>query len=360
MRILVVTPWFPTSDAPSSGLFVRREAEALAACHEVVVLHLDWQRRSGAPLPTDGYRSARLPLHRLDPLAYVRARRAVRAAAATADVVHTHALTGLIPWLIGRPSTRPWVHSEHWSALPAPQTLGAPARAALRVLRRLLTRPDVVIAESERLAAAVRATRRGETVVVPCVVETVPVRGWPPAVPLKLVGVGGLIARKGPLLAVEALAELIVRGVDAELTWVGDGPQRAAVAERAAREDLHGRVHLLGNVDPAAVRTALDDAHLLLLPTQGDNFCVAAAEALTHGRPIVSGADTGARDYTAPRVGEFVAVQTASAYADAVQRVRERAAGLRPEDVAATVAGRFTPEAVRRALGAIYRRVTAL
>ncbi|MBD8022237.1 glycosyltransferase [Microbacterium gallinarum] len=360
MRILIITPWFPTAEAPQQGLFVHREALALSRSHDVHVLHLDWTGPADANPPGDaGFGLERLSLRRARPLDYLRARRAVRAAGAGADVVHTHALTLLIPWVAGRPTRKPWVHSEHWSGLTSPETLSRAERVVARILRPALARPDVVVTESSRLTRAVARTRSGPTELVPCIVPEVSVQQLPERRPLRLIGIGGLIPRKGPLLAVSALAELRARGEDAELVWVGDGPEREPVIAAADALGLGGRVRLTGVLEPTAVGQELDAAHLLLLPTQGDNFCVVAAEALVHGRPLVSGAQTGAVDYALPSVSRFVTEQTGSAYAEAVLDVRRTTAGMSAADIAATVADRFSEDTVARALERVYATAAA-
>jgi len=317
-------------------------------------MHLDWQRAAPAPAP-DAIRRTHVPLSRAKLSDYRTARRLTAAAAADADLVHTHALTGLLPWLRGRPAPGPWVHSEHWSGITAPETVSTSERAALRMLLPVLARPDVVIAESERLAAGIRPHRSGPVVIVPCVVDAAHVVDPPPRDGrLRLVGVGGLITRKGPLLAIGATAELISRGIAASLTWVGDGPLRAEAEATASRLGIENSVTLTGTLDGAGVGAALDGANVFILPTQGDNFCVVAAEALVHGRPIVSGINTGAVDYTDPRAGVFVVEQTASAYADAVLRVDDTSRPLGAAGIAATVADRFTPSAVAVALESAY------
>nr|BFF10658.1 hypothetical protein GCM10025699_19610 [Microbacterium flavescens] len=241
MRILIITPWFPTAEAPQQGLFVYREAVALARSHDVRVLHLDWTGPAEAGSPAGGgFPLARVRLRRSRPLDYLRARRAVRRAAADADVVHTHALTLLIPWAAGRVTRRPWVHSEHWSGLTSPETLSAAERVVAAVLRPALARPDVVVTESSRLTTAVARARSGPIELVPCVVPEVAVRELPSAPPLRLIGIGGLIPRKGPLLAVSALGELRARGTDAELVWVGDGPERAPMIAAAEALSIAG------------------------------------------------------------------------------------------------------------------------
>lgn len=356
-----MTPWFPTANTPVSGVFVQREVEALAADHDVRVLHLDWQRGEALPAASrDGYAYRRVALSRMNPLAYLAARRTTARLARDVDVVHTHALTVLVPWLLGRPGRRgqPWVHSEHWSGISAPQTLGRGERLALSALGQRLRAPDAVIAESSRLAHAIGRYRAAEVDIVPCVVEASAVEERVDDGVLRLLGIGGLIPRKGPLLAVQALSSLVERGVDARLTWVGNGPQREEMLEEAARRGITDRLRLTGALDRWGVEAELARASVFLLPTQGDNFCVVVAEALLNGRPVVSGAATGAVDYSSPQVSRFVDVQSGPAYADAVLDLAGATAPLSAEDIAATVEGRFSRSAVAAQLTAILQRVS--
>ena len=346
-----------------SGVFVRREVEALAAVHEVTVLHLDWQR--GAPLADASAAGAHayrhVPLNRSRPRSYVLARRLVRELSTRADVVHTHALTGLLPWSAGRPGgSRPvWVHSEHWSGITAPDTLARGERAALSLLGPRLRGADAVIAESSRLAEGVARYRRTAIDIVPCIVRRVEPRELPDPRSPRLIGIGGLIPRKGPVLAVQALAVLVDRGVDARLTWVGEGAQRDDVLAEASRRGVSDRVRLTGALDDTGVERELAASTMFILPTQGDNFCIVTAEALSSGRPIVSGAATGAVDYSDPSVSRFVSTQTGTAYADAVQDLQKGTRGLTAADIAATVEGRFTAESVSAHLTEIYGRLLA-
>lgn len=274
-----------------------------------------------------------------------------------ADIVHTHALTGLLPWLIGRPSPRPWVHSEHWSGIAAPETLSASERAVRRALLPRLAAPDAVVAESTRLAAAIAPHRRGQVDIVPCIVPPAIVAEPPEEPELRLLFIGGLIPRKDPLAAVASLVSLRERGVQARLTLVGDGPLRQEVERAAVAGGVGDRVRLTGALDDTEVSAELDRADLFLLPTLGDNFCVVTAEALTHGRPIVSGAATGAIDYASAAVSEFVTEQTGPAYAEAILRVVQKTRSMSAAAIAQTVDGRFAPDTVMAALSEIYRRV---
>lgn len=156
MRVLVVTTWFPTRTAPGSGAFVARDVAALAQDHDVRVLHLvapgvDDGERS---LVHDGVPVERVPMAPHRPDQVLAAAREVRARAGAADLVHTVAISSLLPLARWRPD-RPWVHTEHWSGLLAPETLPPAVRVARPLAARLLRRPDVVTVVSEHLAPGI-------------------------------------------------------------------------------------------------------------------------------------------------------------------------------------------------------------
>lgn len=370
MRVLAVTTWLPTPGSSSTGAFVVKDARAIAGLgHDVHLVHLVPQEQYAEGLAerdeVGGLPVTRIPMGTSNPLQIARAGARLKGLAAHADLVHTMAFSSLLPMATWRPAA-PWVHTEHWSGLTAPQTLPASWQRLLPVLQRLLTRPDVVTAVCDYLAEPIRAVRSGgspaqhpetspaqrpetsPTVVVPCIVpvpEPVPER---PADRrrLRLVSVGGLIERKDPLLMVDILAELLVRGHDARLTLVGQGPLEQEIRTRALLLDLTDRVRLTGPLDRDGVLDQLARAHLFLGPTRGDNFFVSCAEALVAGRPVVVGSTGGQGEYIDPAVGQTVDVQSATAYADAVESVLDRTQGLTAQQVSDTVGQRFSVEAV--------------
>lgn len=346
-----MSTWFPTSAAPSSGAFVVKDALAVASLgHDVRVVHLvpPHQDDGTRTVVHEGLRVRRVPMSTTSPRDIVRAARALVPLLADADLVHSMAISSLLPLALRRPSA-PWVHTEHWSGLTSPQNLPASWRLALPAVSRVFTRPDVVTAVCDFLAEPIRAVRGPRpTRVVPCIVETplpVPPRPLRDGV-LRLVGVGGLIARKDPVLAVETVAELGRRGTTAELALVGEGELRDAVVQRASELGVADRLRLTGSLPRPAVLAELAAADLFLGPTRGDNFFVSAAEALVSGRPVVVGATGGQGEYIDPRVGALVTEQTATAYADAVLDVDARTSALSAEEISATIGDRFSVPAV--------------
>ena len=123
----MITPWFPVPKSTTSGIFVLRVAQALSVRHNVKVIHLDSlpgvHERAGDDT-IGGVAVHRVLFTRLRLGDWSRARAAVRLAARHVDIVHSHALTGILPFASRRPAGRtPWVHTEHWSGLTSPETL---------------------------------------------------------------------------------------------------------------------------------------------------------------------------------------------------------------------------------------------
>ncbi|WP_438855341.1 glycosyltransferase [Agromyces sp. M3QZ16-3] len=354
MKVLVVTTWFPSAVAPASGVFVRRDVELLRRAHEVDVLHLHPHGAVGAADATPGVR--RLPMSTSNPLDILGASRALRAGLGRYDLVHTMSPSALLPFAPVRVRI-PWVHTEHWSALLDTSTVGLPTRLGLAAAMRLMRRPDVLVAVSSALAEHLSSRLSRAVDVIPNAVDA-PERPTPRADhtdPLRLVAVGGLIPRKGPEIAVEAVAELRRRGRDARLTWVGDGPSRAGVEALAERLGVAEAIRLPGGMAPEGVLGALEASDLFLLPTAVETFGVSIAEALLSGRPVVVGANGGQRDFVREPDGILVRERTGTAYADAVERSLEIARGRTAEDIAAPLRMRFGPEARAAAYESAYR-----
>ncbi|MFE4873989.1 glycosyltransferase [Streptomyces sp. NPDC056682] len=100
-----------------------------------------------------------------------------------------------------------------------------------------------------------------------------------------------LSVEKRPGTALDALAELRRRGVEAALVVAGDGPLAGALARRAVAERLP--VEFLGHVpDPEALADLQAAADLCLAPGPAETFGLSALEALACGTPVVCSASS--------------------------------------------------------------------
>lgn len=368
MRVLAVTPWFPAPSAPGSGIFNLRDVEMLARDHRVTVLHLhdpalpdgaeQWRTDDGVTVHRGLFSSSR-------PDTWPAAIREIRRHAAGADLVHTMAFPAILPVALAGPH-RPWVHTEHWSGLVGtPSTLRA--RLGGAVLRPGLRRPDAVVAVGRPLAEAVDRFRSEPTAVIGNRVRLATAgaaeRGELPQRPegrgdgpLRLVGVGNLIPWKGVLEAVDAVAELRDRGIEAVLEWAGAGPLADEARARAAALGVADRVTLLGHVDPEALPETLRRAHVFVLPTEGETFGVAIAEALGHGLPVVTSGEGGHRAFLPAAASRAVDTRSGAALASAIADLAADPERWAPGEIAAYARDAFSEERRRAEYREVYDR----
>lgn len=198
-----------------------------------------------------------------------------------------------------------------------------------RVLYAPLALANGLVANSNYTAEVVRASwpllgRRTQVVHngVPGPEEVT----WPREVleaPVQLLYVGRLSPRKGTHLAIDALAEVVTRGVDAHLHVVGSvfgGYEwyETQLREQVERLGLGKRVTFVGFESPVWKRIAAAD--IVLMPSTGDeSFGNAAVEATMSARPLVVSDASGMREAAGPfESTRLVTPGDAGAFAEAV------------------------------------------
>lgn len=100
---------------------------------------------------------------------------------------------------------------------------------------------------------------------------------------IKTLFVGTLSANKNPLLAVKAINALRDKGLDIELTLLGEGVERCAIESYVSENKLDDRVFLMGNVNGDAVKNYMQQSHFLLFASRSEGWPKAVAEAMFWG-----------------------------------------------------------------------------
>ena len=115
----------------------------------------------------------------------------------------------------------------------------------------------------------------------------------------------------------------------------------------------HGRVHVLGRLDDTDLACAYAGARVFTFPSIWEGFGLPVLEAMAHGTPVVTSADTCMAEITGSGAGLLVPATDASALAEAL----EAAAGSEHDRLAAAGIERardYTWEASAAAHAAIY------
>jgi hypothetical protein len=108
--------------------------------------------------------------------------------------------------------------------------------------------------------------------------------------------VGSLVARKGPRLAVRALARA---PRDVRLVFLGDGSERRPLARLAKKLKVGDRIVFEGQVTRAEVLTRLAEASAVVFTGLREEGGIALAEALLLGVPVIVLAHGGAQTVAA-------------------------------------------------------------
>ena len=308
MKILFMTSWYPTPDAPVGGVFVREHARAVALRHEVQVLHLmgkdshisgwwDVTQETDPSLtldiPTWRVRHRPAPLPGASSLVYLwAAQKALDQVAESGfapDLIHAHIYeAGWAAALIGKKRGLPVVITEHNSDFPRRRLPWLQVQKA----RYAFCHADRILPVSLALQQAIQDMRiSGNFTVVPNVVDTdlfFPSPSRPVGDEKRLLFVGSLIPVKGIDHLFHALATLHENRQDWRLDLIGDGYLRAEYTQLAANLGIAPRVTFHGALPKAAVAQAMRQADFFVLPSLWENLPCVLLEAQATGLPIVA------------------------------------------------------------------------
>jgi L-malate glycosyltransferase len=223
------------------------------------------------------------------------------------DIVHTHFAvpSGPAGARIARAGRVPMVLSIHGGDLYDPSKWTSPHRfwPAGRVVRKVLRKADLVLAQSTNTAENARTHHRFEGRI-----EIVPL-GLPPVEfdpatrselgldqdDFVLVTVGRLVKRKGLTYLLDAIA-----GVDSDKTRLvicGDGPERTNLEDQARALGISNRVVFTGYVDEEQKFQILSLADLFVMASLHEGFGIVFLEAMSQGLPIVTANVGGQTDF---------------------------------------------------------------
>jgi glycosyltransferase involved in cell wall biosynthesis len=157
--------------------------------------------------------------------------------------------------------------------------------------------------------------------------------------PLRLLSFGRLEPQKNYANLLRAVAGLAGEGIELSLTIAGEGRERGMLENLARELGVDKRVAMPGFVSaPQDLARLRAEADLYVQSSQVEGFCLAVAEAMAAGMPVVATATGGVRDYGIDGVN--------MTYID----------GVAPDDIAATlrrVIANFPEQAPRLSAAAL-------
>ena len=148
---------------------------------------------------------------------------------------------------------------------------------------------------SNRAREAFEAYVPGDCRIIPCGVDLARFRPNVPPLPEQRPGsptilfLGRLDARKGILVLIRAMPEILARLPDARLLVIGTGPQAASAVRLARRLDAAGAVEFVGRVDRQDIARYYAGCDIYCAPTLGgETLGIVLLEAMATGKPVVT------------------------------------------------------------------------
>jgi teichuronic acid biosynthesis glycosyltransferase TuaC len=334
LRVLTLATLFPNGAHPALGVFVERQARALAALEEIevevvapvgmppwpLVLHPRYAALGKLPLgETRNGLVVHRPRYRVWPLIGARGA-AKRMAEALLPVLRD--IRARFPFDV---IDAQFFWPDGPAAMHLAKALGLPFSIKARGadIHHWGRRPGIAgqIAEAGRAAGgllAVSAALKADMAALGLPADRIRVHHTgidldafhPGAAPAgraaagtSLLAVGHLIPRKGQEHALAALERL----PGATLILVGEGPDRAKLERIVRRRGLGDRVRFLGNVPHEALPGLFAAADVMVLPTASEGLANAWVESIACGTPVVTSDVGGARDIVdGPAAGRLV------------------------------------------------------
>lgn len=197
--------------------------------------------------------------------------------------------------------------------------------ASLAGLRTMLRAADHVTAVSEPVlddALGFEPTFADRSSVVPNGIDP-PTRPWREIEDRsdRLLCIGRLAPEKNLGRALHVVRLLVDRRPSIRLTVAGDGPEREHLTALAHRLGVDDRVDFLGAVPHDRITDLIEDATVVVMPSQFEGMPLVALEAAWAGRPVVAAAVPGLDTTVIDGVTGRLVDGDDEALADAVEEV---------------------------------------
>lgn len=302
LRVLTLTPFFPSAEDPTQGGFIAEPVacmQRLGVSHEVFAVQPfyrgsarptehtagTWKNyvcipgNMGLPLAGNFLAASLMPTilkqHRESPY----------------DLIHAHAALpcGHAAALIGERLSIPFVVSVHgldaFFTSQAGAVIGSWCR---RVAGKVYRSAAAVICISEKVREQVLSTVPAKTeVIYNGVDQEMFYPGMESNSPLAVLSVGNLIAIKGHALLLRAFARMSVDVSHSILEVIGDGPERGKLTQLASDLGIAGRVHFRGRQSRNEVAAAMRRCAVFALPSTFEGLGCVYLEAMACAKPAI-------------------------------------------------------------------------
>ncbi|HZP63867.1 MAG TPA: glycosyltransferase [Terriglobales bacterium] len=334
MRVLTLTPFYPTASDNADGCFVAEPLDFVRNCGvecDVVAVRpfylarptpnghaAEWIRYAAVPGGLGLASSGALLYAQLLP----KVRRLVRKA--PINLIHAHAALpcGHAAMLLKQELGIPYVVTVHGlDAFFTRQVQGFGRQRCYRASQKVYGSADAVVCISRKVATQLENAVAHERLRI--VHNGVDEQQFCPAHEHGkgsiILSVGNLIPIKGHELLLRAIAALQAQFPDFVCEIIGDGPERSHLQSLAINLAVSDKVRFLGRQSREHVAQAMRRCSIFALPSSYEGLGCVYIEAMSAGKPIIACRDQGIQDIVEHgRNGWLIAPRDLSSLTDAL------------------------------------------
>ena len=382
LKILFVPRWYPCLTDPMPGLFIQRQAEALAKKYSVQVIsvHPDPACTKKYEIVNSIEKSVKVcrvyyrTIQNLPAFSklvnffhYVKAHHLgyMSLEPFSADIINGHILTREIffAWYMAGKQNRPYVISEHWSRyFPANGTYHGLFRKWLTGF--LIKKSSGLIAVSDSLAMAMKAVNlvHRNTVVVPNLVDVsvfIPPINKPAQEKAVIMHVSCFEDKSKNISGfLEAIAGLYKQRSDFRVILVGDGPDYLAMRKFAFSLGLNdAQVEFTGLKQHSELIMLYQTASFVVQTSRYETFGTVVIEALSCGLPVVSTNTGVAASVINDSNGIIIQQSSVNEIVMAIKHMLNIYSTFDSRKLHESVAGNFSEDAISEQLTGIYLEI---
>lgn len=342
LKIFFLTSWFPTTDRPHFGIFIRDWAKAAKIYDDVVVLHLFGQdkqlkkpysiEKETNKVLTEGlnvfrvrYRKVIFPLNIFQYFVYAYAVLSAYRKIAQVfnpNIVHAHILrAGLFACIIKKLYHKEFLLTECYTNVQTQElTLGEILR--LKIIGKFC---PLILAISKALKRAILSFKiKSRVKIVPCTVDTKKYEYYPKEKKqsYKILTLSNLIPRKGIDVFLKAVS--LINRKDFKVLIGGEGPQKKQLFKLVKQLNIEDKVNFLGFVNENKKIELFQSCDVFVLPSHKENFGVVLIEAMACGKPVIATRCGGPEDFIIPEVGILVPPGNSKIMRDALETMLDK------------------------------------
>ena len=170
--------------------------------------------------------------------------------------------------------------------------------------------------------------------------------------PFRFVSCGSLVPIKAFDVLIKAFAKM--ESPDAELTIIGDGPEKGALIRLSEELGVSKRVRFTGRLPHERIAEVLSKANVYALASRSETFGVSYVEALAMGLPVIATRCGGPDSFMNDTCGLMVDVDDVTGLTKAMDRMAKRVDDYSPETIREYVRSRFSGEVIAKQLEKIF------